>query len=364
MSIQRCRRETDIHEENGNDVNGSGRGCGRTERESSKLLESNDRYHDDDDTRKRLKNDESSVDDSYAERKLLKDKRKSNKKTKYSKKRSDEDRRYDSDESTSNSNDSEEMNDEDSDLDRKQQIRNHKNRKHSKSNKKRSKEEKKSRKHSSKKKKKKSVKRKYQSSDEDSRESYKVKKSKRHRDKSNGDDDVNDGSMNVAVFGKYGILKATDYNRMQRTFEIWLAEVKGIHAFTGPKWELQKYFDEYREDYNTVTLPHIKYYNYEKWEMEEYSKNKKEQQEALMKTNDHNNSNTVKSDELIHRQEQIKQRQIKQTNETIQLLSTMNKEKVQDMKHQADLRAQMQIAFKTGDKATYRRLKEKLEADV
>ena len=30
------------------------------------------------------------------------------------------------------------------------------------------------------------------------------------------------------------------------------------------------YFKEFMEDYNTATMPHEKFYNFEKWEMEEY----------------------------------------------------------------------------------------------
>ena len=35
--------------------------------------------------------------------------------------------------------------------------------------------------------------------------------------------------------------------------------------------ELVEYFKEYAEDYNTATMPHIKYYDYNKLEMEEYA---------------------------------------------------------------------------------------------
>ena len=36
------------------------------------------------------------------------------------------------------------------------------------------------------------------------------------------------------------------------------------------KWEVKELFKEYIEDYNTATLPHEKYINHEKWEMEEW----------------------------------------------------------------------------------------------
>ena len=57
-----------------------------------------------------------------------------------------------------------------------------------------------------------------------------------------------------------------------------MEEVKGVPSFSGPKWELQEYYKEYMEDFNTATLPHIKYYNYDKWETEEYEKNKEQGQ--------------------------------------------------------------------------------------
>ena len=34
----------------------------------------------------------------------------------------------------------------------------------------------------------------------------------------------------------------------------------------------RRYFREFMEDYNTATMPHRKYYEYEKWEVEDYEK--------------------------------------------------------------------------------------------
>lgn len=59
---------------------------------------------------------------------------------------------------------------------------------------------------------------------------------------------------------------------MQRTFEAWLLEVKKVEDLGGSKRETMEYFNEYMEDFNTVTLPHKKYYDFEKWEMAEYHK--------------------------------------------------------------------------------------------
>ena len=82
------------------------------------------------------------------------------------------------------------------------------------------------------------------------------------------------------AFGSYGIIKESDLrtsNKVKRNFEIWLEEVKGIPQGTNvPKWEMTESFKEYAEDFNTATLPHEKYYDYDKWELEEYNKKKAE----------------------------------------------------------------------------------------
>jgi hypothetical protein len=186
----------------------------------------------------------------------------------------------------------------------------------------------------------------------------KRKKEKKHKKKHRKEDrrkEDNNNSNSPPSFGKYGILKATDMKRMQRAFEVWMAQVKGIASFNGPKWELQNYFEEYREDFNTATLPHIKYYDYDKWELEEYQKQKAQQQEQP--------TGSVLADEALHRQEVQLRAQVEERKALNLIKSTMSREKVQDMKRQADLRAEMQIAFKTGDKKKYQRLKERLAAD-
>jgi hypothetical protein len=54
---------------------------------------------------------------------------------------------------------------------------------------------------------------------------------------------------------------------MKPEFEAWLAEVKGISPEAPvPRKELESYFSDFAEDFNTVTLPHEKFYSLEKWE--------------------------------------------------------------------------------------------------
>lgn len=144
---------------------------------------------------------------------------------------------------------------------------------------------------------------------------------------------------------------------MKRSFDVWMAEVQGIPAFNGPKWELQQYFATYVEDYNTATLPHKKYYDYDKWEIDEYQK---QQQQEQLHLSSLGGAASARADQRQHELEQ-QQRAQRKRQQDIELTKTlMNTEKVQEMKQQADLRAKMQIAYKMGDTTTYERLKEKL----
>jgi hypothetical protein len=160
----------------------------------------------------------------------------------------------------------------------------------------------------------------------------------------------------VPAFGQYGIIKASDLVKKQRSFEIWMAEVKGIQSFNGPRWEAQNYFAEYCEDYNTATLPHIKYYDYDDWEMKEYRK--KQSETAKMAS-----GNSMLADEARH-QEEMRLRIAEKEKAELELLrSTMNVEKIQDMKHKAQLQSQLVHAFRTGDIETQKKIQRKLEPD-
>jgi len=159
-------------------------------------------------------------------------------------------------------------------------------------------------------------------------------------------------TTNLPTFGKYGILKESDFFNKQRDFEVWLSEVKQIPSFSGPKRELMNYFKEYCEDYNTATLPHEKYYNYEKWEMEEY--NKKKLSSA---------SNISKTDEMRHWEEMARKKEEKRRLEEERIRQSMNKEKIEQMKRQQLLKHELELAYKTGDEVKRRKLQKQLEPD-
>ena len=95
-------------------------------------------------------------------------------------------------------------------------------------------------------------------------------------------------------------------------------------------------FKEYAEDFNTATLPHEKYYNYDKWEMEEYQR----QKEAAQKSSS-GGSAVGKSDEFLHREEMKKKEEEKRKKEMDFTMSQMSKEKISEMRNQELLRHEM-----------------------
>jgi len=135
----------------------------------------------------------------------------------------------------------------------------------------------------------------------------------------------------------------------QRDFEMWMGEVKQIEAFGGPRWELMEYFKEFCEDYNTATMPHEKYYDYDKWEMEEYRKNRAR--------------GSAISDEAQHLVEMRRTKERKRMEELKMVKDGMNKEKVEEMKRQTRLKHEMTFAYRTGDDEKRKQIQRRLEPD-
>ena len=145
--------------------------------------------------------------------------------------------------------------------------------------------------------------------------------------------------------------------KVRRSFEMWLVEVKGIASFSGPKGELLSYFSEYAEDYNTATLPHVKYYDYDKWEMEDYAKKKREAEDAAV-----GGGSKARSDEFKHR-EKMRRREEEKRRAEVELMRATVSAKREEMKGQALLKAELENAYKTGDQEKIRSLKRRLEPE-
>ena len=137
--------------------------------------------------------------------------------------------------------------------------------------------------------------------------------------------------------------------------------MKGIASFNGPKHELMEFYKEYMEDYNTATLPHVKYYDFLKWEMEEYARKKKEAHDKATAAG--GGEDHVALDELRHKEEMAKRAKQKKLDELRQVTACMTTEKREEMKNQARLRHEMAVAYKTGDEETRKKLQRRLEPE-
>lgn len=115
------------------------------------------------------------------------------------------------------------------------------------------------------------------------------------------------------------------------------------------------------EDYNTATMPHEKYYNYERWEMMEYQRSKLEQQQRALSSSEFDAPVTF-NDEEIRRKELKRQKEEAENKEFQQLKQKMaqNKDIQGDMRRQAQLSTELQLAFKRGDTTTVKRLERML----
>lgn len=135
--------------------------------------------------------------------------------------------------------------------------------------------------------------------------------------------------------------------------------------------QIMQHFKGFMEDYNTATMPHEKYYNYERWEMAEYQRNQQEQRRRAMAAEDDSygavggsssGSGMAFNDEEIRRRELKKQKEEAERAEFLALKNKMaqNKDIQGDMRRQAQLTTELQLAFKRGDTATVKRLERML----
>ena len=125
-----------------------------------------------------------------------------------------------------------------------------------------------------------------------------------------------------------------------------------------------EFYKEFMEDCNTATLPHVKYYDFPKWEMDEYARKKKEAHDkATAAAGGGVNEDHAALDELRHKEEMAKRAKQKKLDELRQVTAGMTAEKRAEMKHQAQLRHEMAVAYKTGDEETRKKLQRRLEPE-
>ena len=229
-----------------------------------------------------------------------------------------------------------------------------KEKKHEKSSKKKHKKEKKEKKEKKSKHKKHHKKEKKHKSDRD-----KTSSSSSSSSSSSG---VTSGAVNQNVFGKYGIIREQDFFSKQREFEVYMSEVKGIDGIMGQsKREIMTCFKDFIEDYNTATMPHEKYYAFERWEMQEYHRQQQDKQHRT-------STGAVKtsfSDEAERFAEVKRLKALAEQREFDEVKARIaaNAVKQESMRRQGLLQGEMQLAFKQGDAATQKRLARLLEPE-
>ncbi|CAI5717953.1 unnamed protein product [Peronospora destructor] len=184
---------------------------------------------------------------------------------------------------------------------------------------------------------------------------HKHKHKKRHK-KRKKDSKSTKHAVDQDKYGKYGILRESDFHSKSVSFQAWLRDVKKMGEFNGPKWEAMELFKEYMEDYNTCTMPHEKYYDIEKYEMKRYQKQQRKalakQKGASVKALD-----TVADEERVRR-ERLDAREKKEQEEFRLVLQLMDKDKIEAMREQERLRGQMQLFYKSGNVEEARRLEQ------
>ncbi|KAG0266732.1 hypothetical protein BG011_001191 [Mortierella polycephala] len=67
-------------------------------------------------------------------------------------------------------------------------------------------------------------------------------------------------------YGTYGVLTPADMWDKESEFQAWLMEVKKLNPEIIPQVKMKEHFLGFMEDFNTVTMPHEKFYNLSKWE--------------------------------------------------------------------------------------------------
>lgn len=133
-----------------------------------------------------------------------------------------------------------------------------------------------------------------------------------------------------------------------------------------------EWFRTYMEDYNTATMPHVKYYNLEKWEMDEYMRKQQDEINKRKRKYDDDNDNDNDVNEVIQfDDERQRQRDLKLAREEeekrqfIELKKKMlhDSNKREEMRSQEILRNELQLAYKQGDRETVKKLERRLAPD-
>lgn len=123
-----------------------------------------------------------------------------------------------------------------------------------------------------------------------------------------------------------------------------------------------EHFKSFMEDYNTATMPHEKFYNYERWELAQYQAKKS----AALRSDRESEEFSFANDEIDKRMQHKYQKKLQEEKEFNDLRAQMSadKDKRDQMRRQAELNTELQIAYKRGDMVTVKRLEKLLTPEV
>ncbi|GLC44339.1 hypothetical protein PLESTB_000480600 [Pleodorina starrii] len=159
-------------------------------------------------------------------------------------------------------------------------------------------------------------------------------------------------------FGKYGIIRESDAYAKRNEFILWALEVKKTDVENLGKFDERDLFKDYMEDYNTGTLPHRKYYDLEAYERALAAKAAAKGAKLAAK------KKSSLNDEEALRQQRAEERQRLAAERMVDAYREIKySDKGQDMREQEMLRAQMALAYKTGDVSKAHRLLDRLQPD-
>jgi hypothetical protein len=143
-----------------------------------------------------------------------------------------------------------------------------------------------------------------------------------------------------------------------RELECWLREVKGLAPEGLPRGELAERFKDYAEDFNTVTLPHDKYYDLDAWEFAEMRK-----RHAAAGESGGSAAVSMMADEAAVRRERATARAAAEQARLRAYTDSLSTTKIAAMRQEQMEESHLRRAYQTGDGKAAERLRRKLEPE-
>ncbi|KAF8073001.1 Ppc2 [Scenedesmus sp. PABB004] len=193
------------------------------------------------------------------------------------------------------------------------------------------------------------------------------RKKRRHDGSSSDDDGGGDRKARQKLthtedFGRYGYLREGDQHTKEAEFMLWATEAKGANLEVLGKADEKALWAQYVEDFNTGTLPDKKYYDLDAWQRSEAAKARGAGGAAAGAGA--GAAFDARADEAALAKARAEERRRiaeGRLNEAYVVLKHTDRAK--DMRDQELLRAEMTLAYKTGDKAKAQRIYERLLPD-